>query len=102
MSYKKTCSKILLSVVEIRKAKPPVKVFLVTAGCACVATVTTGPKVPLFSSSFELLLSQFVQRMLIPVVKLPTELMKESVISQQFRISYLPLARAVWLCRPYL
>lgn len=55
-----TCRKILLTVVETGKAKLPVKVFLVTAGC--VAVVTAGPKVPLFSSRFELLLSQLVQR----------------------------------------
>lgn len=41
-----TCRKILLTVVEIGKAKLPVKVFLMTAGC--VAVVTAGPKYPFF------------------------------------------------------
>ena len=46
-------TEILLTVVERRKMKLAVKVFLVTSRCACAATVTADPKVLLFPMSFQ-------------------------------------------------
>lgn len=46
-------TEVLLTVVERRKTKLAVKVFLVTACCACAAMVTADPSVPLFPVSFQ-------------------------------------------------
>lgn len=76
------CQNFLLTVVEMRKAKLAVKVFLVMVCCTCVTLVTAGHMISHFpvlgGGGVELFLSQFKQiKRIIPFFKLLIGLMKE-------------------------
>lgn len=76
------CQKFLLTIVEMRKAKLAVKVFLGMVYCTCVTLVTAGHMISLFpvlggrEGRIELFLSQLEQRRVIPFVTLLIGLMK--------------------------